>query len=113
MIANSTSHPLPIVRINVDEMRQRFNDAGYWEKVQKREWTAHPLESRVSTALDTEIVIITSVMYSYHNEKGEEMARVHQYERPDGSIAASGLPDPKRLAQNGTLYRLIKTPKPI
>ena len=92
-------------------MRQRFNEGGYWEKVLNREWTEHILESRISDALEKETVQITSVMISYHDENGEEMARVHQYMRPDRSIAASGRPDPKRLVQDGVLYRLIKTTK--
>lgn len=79
--------------------------------VQSGQWTAHVLESRISDALTSEKVQITSVMLSYHNENGDEMARVHQYQRPDGSLAASGKPDPKRLVQDGILYRLIKSPK--
>ena len=92
-------------------MRKRFNEGGYWEKVLNREWTAHPLESRIPDALTNETVQISSVMLSYRDENGNEVARVHQYERPDGSIAASGRPDPKRLVQDGILYRLIKSPK--
>jgi hypothetical protein len=112
MTANSTSQPLPIKRISVEEMRKRFNEGGYWENVQNGKWTAYPLESRISDALEKETVQITSVMLSYRNENGDEMARVHQYVRPDGSIAASGRPDPKRLVQDGILYRLIKSIKP-
>jgi hypothetical protein len=89
-------------------MRKRFNESGYWDKVKNGRWTAVPLASRISDALDQETVQITSLMFSYRNENGEEMARVHQYERPDGTIAASGKPDPKRLVQDGILYRLIK-----
>jgi hypothetical protein len=37
-----------------------------------------------------------------------EVARVHQYVRPDGAIGLSGKPDPKRLFENGILYRLMK-----
>ena len=111
MTANSTSQPLPIKRITPEEMRKRFNEGGYWEKVLKGEWTVHTLESRISDALTDETVEITSVMLSYHNKNGVEVARVHQYMRPDQSIAASGRPDPKRLVQDGFLYRLIKIPK--
>ncbi len=87
-------------------MRNRFNEAGYWENIKSGKWTSAVLESRISAALTHEIVVITSVSYSYLDENGNEMARVHQYERPDGSIAASRLPDPKRMVQDGTLYRL-------
>ena len=78
----------------------------------KGEWTfTYPFESRVSDALSDETVQITSVMLSYRDENGDEVARVHQYIRPDSSIAASGKPDPKRLVQDGILYRLIRTPQ--
>jgi hypothetical protein len=48
-------------------------------------------------------------MISYRTKDGKEIARVHQYLRSDGTIAASGKPDPKRLLENGTLYRLEKS----
>lgn len=92
-------------------MRKLFNEGGYWEKVQNGEWTSHVLESRISDALTQETVQITSTMLSYRDRDGNEMARIHQYQRPDGSIAASGLPDPKRLLQDGILYRLVKAQK--
>jgi hypothetical protein len=111
MSANSNPPPSTFERISVDEMRQKFNSSGYWEYVQSGKWTSHTLESRISGALPEETVEITSVMLSYHDENGNEMARVHQYQRPDGSIAASGKPDPKRLVQDGVLYRLNKSPK--
>lgn len=38
----------------------------------------------------------------------EEVARAHRYLRPDGTIGASGLPDPKRVVHNGIIYRIIK-----
>jgi hypothetical protein len=38
----------------------------------------------------------------------DEVARVHQYDRPDGTIGLSGRPDPKRVLSGGVLYRLIK-----
>jgi hypothetical protein len=89
-------------------MRTRFNDGSFWENVKEGKWTAVLMESRISTALPQETVQITSVMLSYRDENNNEMARVHQYQRPDGSLAASGKPDPKRLFQDGILYRLIK-----
>ena len=49
-----------------------------------------------------------SQMVSYIDAGGQEVARVHQYLRPDGTIGAKGRPDPKRLLENGVLYRLHK-----
>jgi hypothetical protein len=108
MAANSNPPPPPLQRISVDEMRQRFNESGYWENVKSGKWTAVILEQRRSGALPQETVEIKSIMLSYQDENGNEMARVHQYERPDKSIAASGLPDPKRMFKDGILFRLKK-----
>lgn len=43
-------------------------------------------------------------MISYLDTNGQEVARVHQYLQPDGTLGASGKPDPKRLLQGGVLY---------
>jgi len=89
-------------------MRQLFNDGRYWDKLKSGELTALVLQSRVSKSLPYETVEILSQMVSYRDSSGQEVARVHQYLRPDGTIAASGKPDPKRLLQEGILYRLEK-----
>ena len=47
----------------------------------------------------------------YIDAASQEIARVHQYLRPDGKLGASGLPDPKMLIENGTAYRLRPRPK--
>ena len=92
-------------------MCKRFNDGRYWEKVISGELLAVSLESNVSTLLGTETVTMISEMLSYRDRDGNEIARVHQFRRPDGSLAASGRPDPKRLLEDGILYRLEKKPK--
>lgn len=33
-----------------------------------------------------------------------KIATVHRYVRPDGTLGASGLPDPKRVLHDGVLY---------
>jgi len=43
-----------------------------------------------------------------YDADGNEVARVHQYIRLDGSIGLKGKPDPKRLLKDGVLYRLEK-----
>lgn len=51
-----------------------------------------------------------SQLISYRTEEGFELARVHQYLRPDGSLGGSGRPDPKRVLFGGILHRLAKNP---
>ena len=94
-------------------MRQRFNDGRYWERVQAGELATVLLEDRHPSVMAANEPICTrSQMISYRDQNENEVARVHQYLRPDGNIGASGKPDPKRLSQDGVLYRLEKAPKP-
>lgn len=50
-------------------------------------------------------------MVAYFDGNYQEVARVHQYKRPDGSIGASGLPDPVRLLVDGIIYILERKAK--
>jgi hypothetical protein len=43
-------------------------------------------------------------------QEGREVAVVHQYLRENGSLGASGLPDPKRICQGDTIY-LVELPE--
>jgi hypothetical protein len=47
---------------------------------------------------------------AYLDENGDEVAKVHQYLLPNGTLGASGLPDPKRLLFEGVLYVAWWTP---
>jgi hypothetical protein len=47
-----------------------------------------------------------SQMLAYMNTSGHRMALVHQYLRPDGTIGASGQPDPKKMFYKGVLYSI-------
>lgn len=45
-----------------------------------------------------------SQIITYIDRDGKEVASAHQYLLPDGTLAAGGLPDPKRLLLDGILY---------
>ena len=93
-------------------MQKMFNERSYWEKTKSGEFTAVTLEHRhPSLTAANEPYCTYSQMVSYRDASGNEMARVHQYLRPDGTIGASGKPDPKRLFVDGTLCRLLRKPK--
>jgi hypothetical protein len=49
-----------------------------------------------------------SELVSYRDTNDLELARAHRYLLPDGSVGASGKPDPKRLFKDGILYRIQK-----
>jgi len=89
-----------------------FNDGHYWERAQKGELTMVTIENRhPALTLANEPFCTYSQMVSYRDQDNNEIARVHQYLRPDKTIGASGRPDPKRLLIGSTLYRLHKKPK--
>ena len=93
-------------------MRRRFNRGTFYERVQSGELRA--VARRDSTPVRTkanEPAGTHSQEVSYLDAANQEVARVHQYIRPQGHVGASGLPDPKRLFENGILYRLRKRPQ--
>jgi len=100
-----------VKRVTSAELCKLFNEGGYWESAKAGTLTQHILERRWSKMLTQETVPIESQIVSYRDQANNEIARVHQFIRPDGSIAASGRPDPKRLLEGGILYRLEKKKK--
>lgn len=90
-------------------MRCRFNRRRYWRRQLAGEFTRrlnrdkHPAPPASGQPHCTR-----SQNISYLDAEGREIARVHQYLRPDGTLGGSGKPDPKRLFENGILYRQMK-----
>jgi hypothetical protein len=98
-----------MMRIQPAEMQRRFNEGNYWHRARSGELTEVIMENRhPSLTAANEPFCTYSQMVSYRDIAGNEIARVHQYLRPDGNIGASGRPDPKRLFEDGVLYRLVK-----
>ena len=104
-----THNPITIRRISATEMCQIFNNGQYWERLKSGELKAVLLEDRhPSLMLANEPFCTHSQMVSYRDATDNEVARVHQYLRPDKTIGASGRPDPKRVLEDNILYRLKK-----
>jgi hypothetical protein len=97
--------------VSKETLRQLFNQHGYWEKLLSGQLKPHILRSVLASALAQQPPGTLSQIVSYLDSQGNEVARVHQYLRVDGTIGASGRPDPKKLLHNGVLYRLQKSPK--
>ena len=68
--------PIPVQLVPAATLRQMFNDGTHSE-----------------------------IIY-YFDAANRKIAVVHQYVLPDGTLGASGRPDPKELLVNGTLYRV-------
>jgi hypothetical protein len=59
----------------------------------------HPSQPKAKEPFCTRSQIIV-----YFDDNGRRIAIVHQYLRTDGSLGASGKPDPYKLFHNGVLY---------
>ena len=87
------------------EIRRLFNDGEFLARVQRGELTealvteSHPSPPRASLPDCTRSQIL-----AYFDPQGVKVALIHQYLRPDGSLGASGRPDPKKLLLDGVLY---------
>lgn len=80
-----------------------FNEGRYYERTLLGEFRTQVLKSRVPKHLHTrEPPGTLSQIVAYYGPQGR-VAVVHQYLRPDGSLGASGRPDPKQLLHEGTL----------
>lgn len=100
-----------IERVTEWELRKLFNDnyldlieAGKLREVVMRGAGRHPSLYAAHEPYCTES---QEVLY-IDPATGRELARAHRYLRPDGTVGASGLPDPKRVFVNGIIYRIIK-----
>jgi hypothetical protein len=86
-----------------------FNDGKYWE--QTRNGTLRSIlvaNNHPSSPRAKEPICTRSQYIIYVNKKGQKIAGVHQYLRPNGKLGASGRPDPKELFVNGILHILDK-----
>jgi hypothetical protein len=98
--------------ISPQELRQRFNDGRYWDRArfgdlwQRLEQEGHPNPPRSGDPFCTLSQILT-----YRDDQANQVARVHQYLRPDGSIGGDvGMPDPKELLEDGVVYAALEIP---
>jgi len=95
----------PSKEVSPSELRQLFNDQQYWERAEKGEFKQIILESRhPSLPLAKEPVCTKSQVVAYQDNRGRNVAIVHQYLRVDGTLGLSGKPDPKRVLYNLELY---------
>jgi hypothetical protein len=85
-----------------------FNEGRFRERVESGELTAVVKAQRMPSQFHPERIPPGSVSQEvrYYDADNYEVARVHQYVKPDGTLGGSGLPDPKRLYIDGIMYRL-------
>lgn len=98
----------PAQYIPSDELQQRFNASPYPSMIQegilrteivRTSHLKNPAERDEPTCTHSQFV-----RYSDHN--GQWLVEVHRYLRPDGTLGASGMPDPKRLRIGDEIFLL-------
>lgn len=89
---------LPVDWVTSDAIRKEFNERGLYPKSLSGELsTKRARHSHLKNPPDGEPFCTHSQILYYYDMRGYPVAVVHQYLRPDGTIGASGLPDPKKL----------------
>jgi hypothetical protein len=85
-------------RLFISSGLQSLIDSGALSELLEKD--AHP-----SQTIAQEPFCTRSQIVGYANEEGVVVVRVHRYLRTDGSIGASGRPDPKYLVISGVTYK--------
>lgn len=84
-----------------------FNSGGYFEMVENGKLIETIVDSRHPSAPKAPVPFCTeSQLVTYAKKDGTEIASVHQYLLVDGTLGASGMPDPKRLLHDGQRYHV-------
>jgi len=98
---------LPRRKTTAIYIRTRFNQRGLWNDVQSGKLAQHVVKDRhPSSSRANEPVCTRSQLVRYADQHGKTVALVHQYLRQDGSLGASGKPDPKLLIDVGEVLHL-------
>jgi hypothetical protein len=97
---------MKILEVSNFIIREKFNKAKFYEKALNGEFQTWLKRNRhCEPPLPSEPDCTHSQVIYYYDKKKNIRAVVHQYRRPDGTIAGSGLPDPKYLVYRGVTYK--------
>jgi hypothetical protein len=94
--------------VSETELRERFNAGDFYFRSLTGELdSALEEEGHPSPGPAGEPFCTRSQIISYW-DGGDQVARVHQYLRPDGDLGASGLPDPQMVMEDNVVYFVVK-----
>lgn len=92
-------------------MQSYFNSREFHQRAQEGEFIVEVHDEYHPKSIQHEPFCTWSRTYRYLTQDREPVALVHQYDRPDGTIGASGKPDPKSLVVAGEVWGCRSEPK--
>src|SRR5436309_1519622 len=106
MTTDKSTH---VVRLSKQEMQAMFNSNNLMNRKEMGEFSADMIDSHHARPEHSGQPFCTySQMIGYLDIQNNQVAKVHRYLKPDGSIGGSGQEDPVRLFLNGITYKLAK-----
>ncbi|HLB11495.1 MAG TPA: hypothetical protein VJO15_00905 [Dehalococcoidia bacterium] len=101
--------------VTEEEIRSRFNQGRFLERLQQGQLATHVFGydthlNKRQRQKRQEPKCTRSQMVLYRTLTGEPVALAHQYRRPDGSLGGGGRPDPKRLLLSDRVIAVRQTP---
>jgi hypothetical protein len=106
-------HELPVEIVSTAIIRQFFNTSQMYERTKTGDLVAvFKKDKHSSIPPRGEPFCTRSQIFYYTTLTGKLVAIVHQYLRPDGSLGASGLPDPKMIILEDRIIAVRAKPKP-
>jgi hypothetical protein len=97
---------IQVVYVSRQRIRALFNEGKYWRRARDGEFTLEYIYNKLAPAGAGQPRGTKSQIVAYINSNGEQIALVHHYLRPDGTLGGSGKPDPKELLQGQILYKI-------
>jgi hypothetical protein len=99
--------PPSVTIIPLKDLRQMFNELEPWELVSQgilREKVMSENPPKPGIAAKEPPGTVSQIIRYIDRKTGRSVAIAHRYLHPDGSIGASGRPDPKRVVKDGVIY---------
>jgi hypothetical protein len=98
-----------VTRVDAVELCRIFNEGQYVEKAARGE-----LQMIVKKSRDAQMTFIRNWVPGTQSQEvhfldadNNLVAKAHRFLRPDGTLAASGMVDPKRVFSDGKWYGLV------
>jgi hypothetical protein len=88
------------------KIREIFNNEGYLQRIISGHYTRKLVYDKHRNPPLSFLPFCTHSQRVAYYDGSEKVAEVHQYLKPDGTIGASGLPDPKELLHDGIVYHV-------